>query len=230
MEIIKKPLTNGQYLTTEYVKDSIFWHHTAGPTAEGAWRWWNETPERVGTPYIIDRNGVTIEAFDPKMWAFHLGIIGDDNYFERHSVNIELVSCGRLYYQSGQFIFYPLYPNTMYPRVIPESEVYEFKKPWRGHSFYHKYSDEQVLAAKDLLGHILDTFPTIKIEPIKDFYEYNPKVITDHIPGMWAHSTVRPDKDDIFPYPPLLKAFDEVITSRNIPASLPKSPPKSSKK
>lgn len=214
MEIIKKHLTNGQYITREYEKNSIFLHHTVGPTAEGAWKWWNETPERVGTPYIIDRNGVIIECFDPKYWAYHLGITGDDNYHEMHSINIELVSCGKLYKDGNLFKFYPLYPNTMYPKIIPSEEVYEFKKSWKGHTLYHKYTDIQIQALQELLKYILNLFPTIRINfPLGKFYEFDQDVIDKHLTGLWSHSTVRADKDDIYPYPPFLEVLETLGTS-----------------
>ena len=211
MEIIKKYLSNGQYLTHEYEKTSVFLHHTCGLTAEGAWAWWNETPERVGTPFIIDRNGKIIECFNPKIWAYHLGIRGDDNYHEKHSVSIELVSGGGLYLDNGEFRFYPLYPNKLYYTVIPKKDVCELEKPWRGFKYYHKYSDEQIGALKELLLWILSEFPSIEIQnPLGDFWEYNPDVVDNHLKGVWSHSTVRPDKSDIFPYLPLIAMLEEV--------------------
>ena len=94
MEIVKKYLTNGQYVSTEDEKRSVILHHTVSLNADSAWRWWNTTPERVGTQYIIDRDGTIIECFDPKFWAFHLGVVGDDNWHESHSVAIEIVAAG----------------------------------------------------------------------------------------------------------------------------------------
>jgi len=226
MEIIKKHLSNGQYLTHEYDKTSIFLHHTCGLTAEGAWAWWNETPERVGTPFIVDRNGKIIECFNPKIWAFHLGISGDDNYHEKHSVNIELVSGGGLYLDKGEFRFYPLYPNKLYYTVIPKEDVYEFDKPWRGFKYYHKYTEAQIEALKGLICLILKDFPTIEIQfPLGDFWEYKPEVIIDHLKGLWSHSTVRPDKSDIFPYPPLIEmlgGISEIMNAKKVPETEPK--------
>lgn len=227
MEIIKKYLDNGQYLTHEYEKTSLFLHHTAGLSAEGAWSWWNQTPERVGTPYIIDRNGVIVECFNPKIWAYHLGVRGDDNYHEMHSVSIELVAGGRLYKEGAEFRFYPLYPNKLYYKIIPEEDVFIMDKEWRGHLYYHIYTEAQISALKELMRLIFGIFPKMNImAPLGQFYEYNEDVITKKLPGLWSHSTVRPDKDDIFPYPPLLKALDEVISSLHIPQKELNSPVK----
>jgi len=211
MDIIKKHLTNGQYLTTEDEKFSQFLHHTVSTNAMSAWRWWNSTPDRVGTPYIIDRDGSIMECFPASMWAFHLGIVGDDNWHEKHSVNIEIVSAGPLRYEDGKFIFYPLWPNKIHFTVIPEKEIYSFKKPWKGHEHWHAYSEAQIDAIKWLIGRNALDFPSLGLDnDIDEIFEFNPKVVEDHIPGIWTHNTVRENKSDPFPYPPLIKALKEV--------------------
>lgn len=208
MGIVKKHLTNGQYISQPYEKYSQFLHHTVGTDAMSAWRWWNSTPDRVGTPYIIDRDGVIFECFDPKFWAYHLGIKGDDNWHEKHSVNIELVSSGALKYEDKEFRFYPLWPNKLHYTTIPEDEVYTFDKPWRGFKHWHRYSDDQIDALVWLMGKNALEFPTLGFDnDIEGIFEYQPEVITNHLPGIWAHSTVRKDKTDPFPYPPLIKAL-----------------------
>lgn len=211
MDIIKKHLTNGQYLTTQYEKTSQFLHHTVGLTAMSAWRWWNSTPQRVGTAQIIDRDGSIWECFDPSMWAFHLGIEGDDNWQEKHSINIELVSGGPLRYIDKEFRFYPLWPNKTHYKVIPEDEVYAFTKPWRGFEFWHKYTDDQLESLKWLIGKNTLNFPTLVIDnDIDSIFEFNQKVLDQHIGGIWTHGTVNKHKNDPFPYPPLIEALKEV--------------------
>lgn len=213
MDLVKKHLTNGQYLTTKYEKHSQFLHHTIGTNAMSAWRWWNSTPQRVGTPFIIDRDGVIIECFPASMWAFHLGIVGDDNWHEKHSINIELVSAGPLRFVEKEFRFYPLWPNKLYFTVIPEEEVYNFKKPWKGFQHWHSYTEDQLESLKWLIGKNVLDFPFLGFNNnIDDIFKFNPEVIDDHLPGIWTHGTVRESKSDIFPYPPLIEALKEVQT------------------
>jgi len=222
MEIIKKYLTNGQYLTAEYEKNSLFLHHTAGLNAEGAWQWWNQTPERVGTPFIIDRNGSVIECFNPKVWAFHLGITGDDNFHEMHSVSIELVAGGQLYEKGNEYYFYPLYPNIQYFTKIAKEETITFKQPWRGFNTYHIYTDKQLESLKEVINYTLSMFPTIQIQaPLGKFYEFNTEIITNHRGGLWSHSTVRADKTDIIPQPSLLQMLEEIAKPSQSPESVP---------
>lgn len=211
MDIIKKHLTNGQYLTSQDEKVSQFLHHTVGLSAMSAWRWWNSTPQRVGTAQMIDRDGSIWECFDPSMWAYHLGVVDDDNWHEKHSINIELVSGGPLRYIDKEFRFYPLWPNKIHYTVIPEKEVYMFNKPWKGHEFWHKYTDSQLESLKWLIGKNVLTFPTLVIDnDIDKIFKYNSDVLSEHLGGLWTHGTVRKDKTDPFPYPPLIEALKEV--------------------
>lgn len=208
---MKKYLDRGQYLTTQDEKRSIFLHHTVGTNTMSAWRWWNSTRDRVGTPYIIDRDGTIMEVFDPSMWAFHLGIRGDDNWQEKHSINIELVSSGPLRLEEGDYRFYPLWPNKMRFTSIPADEVTTLKKAYHGHKHWHSYTEAQYESLKWLIGRLYMDFPSLVVDNDLDkFHEYNKKVIDDHIPGIWAHSTVRKDKSDVVPFPELIAALKEV--------------------
>jgi len=211
MQIIKKHLTNGQYITEEFEKFSLFLHHTISTTWQSAWRWWNSTPERVGTAYIIGRKGEIIECFDPGVHAYHLGIKGDDNWQEKHSIGIEIVSAGPLRLVDNIFRFYPLWPNKSTYSVINPSESYSFADPWKGHTYWHAYSNEQVESLKWLIGKLYLDFPSLSLDgDIEKIFEYDFDVVKNHIPGIHAHCTVRQDKSDIFPYPPLIEALKEV--------------------
>lgn len=217
MDIVKKHLTNGQYLTSEYEKLSQFLHHTIGLTAMSAWRWWNSTPDRVGTPYIIDRDGTILECFDPKLWAYHLGIRGDDNWQEKHSINIEVVSAGPLRLEGKEFIFYPLWPNKTAAKVISNDEVFEFDEPWKGHKYWHKYTEAQIDSIVWLIGRNLLEFPTLSIDNnIDDIFEYDSDVVNKHLAGLFTHNSVRKDKSDVFPYPPLIEALKGLQKEMNL--------------
>ena len=234
MDIVKKHLTNGQYLTHLFEKTSVFFHHTISTNAMSAWRWWNSTPDRVGTCYIIDRDGSIIECFDPKMWAFHLGVRGDDNYHEKHSINVELVSAGPLRLVDGEFRFYPLWPNKLRYTAIPEAEVHSFKKEWKGFKHWHLYTEDQLESVKWLTGKLALDFPKLGIDNnIDEIFDWNPKILTDHLSGIWTHCSVRQDKSDIFPYPPIISALKEVqaeLTSVRKASKIPEVEIKAKKK
>ena len=217
MKLIKKYLTNGQYITEPTEKKSIFLHHTCGLNAEGAWRWWNSTPDRVGTAYIIGRDGTVVECFDPSNWAFHLGIKGD-HFQDKCSVGIELVSAGGLYLMDGEYRFYPLWPNKTRFTVIPKEDVVSIPAGWRGYKFFHKYTDAQILATEELINMLAEKFPTIPLGKTgTKFYEYNEKVVGNRLGGIWAHSSVREDKSDIYPDVNLLKMVSRLNKLPELP-------------
>jgi N-acetyl-anhydromuramyl-L-alanine amidase AmpD len=44
----------------------------------------------------VERDGTIFEVFDPRFWAFHLGLAGTGGSAERRSIGIEMASEGRL--------------------------------------------------------------------------------------------------------------------------------------
>lgn len=217
-KIIKKHLSNGQYFPTPSEKSNIFLHHTAGMTAAGAWGWWEQTPDQIGVPYIIDRNGDIFECFDPKSWAYHLGVKGQAHDDEKFSIGIEIVAAGHLYGEHKN-MFMPLYPNTTSAKEIPADDICVLEKPFVGNINYHAYSDEQIISLCQLLGQIKVEYPQIPFP--KEFttamLEYDPKNIEAMtkgvLKGIYGHHSVRADKDDLFPQPNLIMALDALMKS-----------------
>lgn len=208
-KIVKSPLSNGQYLSWPYQKTVVFLHHTAGTSAQGAIAWWNQTPERIGTPYVIDRNGTIFETFDPKFWAYHLGVRGDDDSQEKNSIGIELVAAGAI----REKMFYPLWPNKAGAIKIPDEDICQLDKPWVNGSTYHKYTDEQIISLCQLLFKIKADFKSMvypKSVSNKEF-TFNKDVIAKDLKGIYGHNSVRPDKDDIFPQPNLIEAINQLL-------------------
>lgn len=230
-KVFKKYLTNGQYLTGETPDKAIILHHTAGLTAAGAWEWWNQTPERVGVAYIIDRNGQIWECFDPTNWAYHLGIPKDNHGLEKASIGIEIVSAGHLYPDAHGVCnqFMPLYPNKAGAHTITDNIV-TFEEPYRGHKVFHGYTDEQIINLCQLIADLKSRFPGIEIPKIlpEKFYEFDASVAKQVKGGIWSHTTVRLDKDDIFPQVELLLALKktcDLISTEPVVKSKPTNTP-----
>jgi N-acetyl-anhydromuramyl-L-alanine amidase AmpD len=211
-KITKKYLTNGQYVGTPQVKTGIVIHHTAGMNAQGAWAWWNQTPDRVGTPYLIDRDGSILECFDPKNWAFHLGIKGDDDYQEKCTIPIEIVAAGQLRGPKNN-MFYPLFPNLNRGIEINSKEICTLDKEFRGFKTYHAYTDAQIISLCQLVCNLKSLFPTIELPKSlpANFNQYDSNVIVKHQKGIFTHSTVRQDKNDTIPQPNLLLALNATL-------------------
>lgn len=212
MKIIKKYLDNNQYYTREYDKEFIFVHFTAGTTADGAINWWNQTKAHVGTAFVIDddNEGTIYETFNPKQYAYHLGL-KQTSYLDKHSIGIEVVSPGPLRKEGGKFMFYPLWPNKNAGKEIPKDRVIELDKEWRGHKYYHKISDAQCKALQDLIIKLVKDFDIKLQDSLKGWNEYNEKVITEKLPGIWAHTTVRKDKMDMPPQIAVMNVIREVF-------------------
>ncbi len=209
MEIVSNVRLKGdQFYPQARDKNQIYLHHTAGLNAKGAINWWNQTPENVGTAYVIERDGTIYEVFDPKAWAFHLGVKGDSNIAETDSIGIEIVAGGHLNrLKNGKLAFMPLYPKEIGAKEIPGNEIIELQEEWRGYKFYHKYTDAQIESVVGLISHLVKEFGISIQKDLKDFFEYSPEGPLSGKPGLYSHTTVRKDKDDIYPDPELLKAI-----------------------
>jgi len=77
------PFPENKYFKEEFPKTQIVLHHTvSGPSIEGDVSTWINGKYNVGTPIIIDRDGVPWQLFGSKYWAYHLGT-GDHNQDKR---------------------------------------------------------------------------------------------------------------------------------------------------
>lgn len=101
MRIVQYPLPPTQFVpeptssTRKYQR--VILHNTAGYSATSAIDWWKQTPERVATPYVIDRDGTVYQCYNPADgWAYHLGVGQKRLWWEKTSLGIELVNIGPL--------------------------------------------------------------------------------------------------------------------------------------
>lgn len=205
-------LLNNQFYPQIEEKKSIFLHHTAGTNARSCIEWWNKTPDHVGAAYVIDRDGTVYEAFDPRSWAYHLGIKGDDDFHEKFGIGIEIVSLGGLHrLPSGNTVYAPAWPATSPSIPVGTEDTFALEK-YRGYDVFHRYTPAQISSVVELIKYLAYTF-NIRIQPNLDgFWEYNENVVKCHWTGLWSHTTVREDKSDIFPQPELIQAFKDAFS------------------
>jgi N-acetyl-anhydromuramyl-L-alanine amidase AmpD len=170
MRLRNNPLPTGQFIPfdsanpgPEYIQ--IVPHYTAGFSADSSIAGWKADPDRVGTPYIIERDGTVVQTLDPdKGWLWHLGgnnsIVVPNNKIKgnpiittqastinRRSLGIELANIGHL----------TLKRDTLYSYVGPfckltETEKY-WKAPqlWRGFQYWERFTTPQLSALKELV-------------------------------------------------------------------------------
>ena len=77
-------LSDDMYYRQETKKSLIVLHHTVGGTAQSTIKYWDTDPRHIATAYVVSRGGTVFEVFDPKYWAWHLGV--KDRDIEKRSI------------------------------------------------------------------------------------------------------------------------------------------------
>lgn len=163
-------MDQNSYYADPHPKDAIFLHHT-----EGYFRpdWvissWDRNKSnstnkiRNGASMVIggkDPNdldnsfdGKVFQAFPPYAWAHNLSIKAKNNTFiNQKSISLELCNYGPLI-ESLDGSFY----SRTHVR-IPEDQICELDKPFRGSVYFHKYTDKQLEALGKLLPILSERF------------------------------------------------------------------------
>ena len=188
VDVKKLLLHEDQYYHSREKKTHIFLHHTAGGSALSTIQWWNQTKDRVGTAFIIERDGTIYQVFESWQWAYALGVKGATD-LEKASIQIEICSWGGLTIKDNKYF------NYAGKEVRPENVVHA-EGEYRGSKHFESYTGLQIVSLGNLLKHLKLEY-SINIRPIPKFWEYRDwKTL---LPGVWSHTTVRKDKQDIFP-------------------------------
>jgi len=205
MKIIQIPYHNEGYFKEEVKKTQIYLHHTAGgPSASSVWKWWENDGKRIATCIVIDRNGTITQGFSSKYWAYHLGVkqtqfIGANIPYinlDKISIGIELCNWGQLTEKNGKFY------NYVNSEVL-SSDVIKLSTPHRGFEYFQTYTDKQIDAVKYLLLLWKDKYQ-INIKYNENIWDYNINALKG-VNGLYTHNSVRKDKVDVYPYPPLIE-------------------------
>lgn len=207
MKVVNHNFNTNQYYKQEMPKRIIVLHHTvSGVGVSGDIKWWEQTPERVATPVIIDREGTVHQIFEPKYWAHHLGIkswmlkqmgstVSNDR-LNQISIGIEIDSWGGLVQKNGKYYNFA-------GGEIPACNVQAYPKGYRGYYFYEKYNTAQILALQELLQKYSKDF-SISLKYNEDMWDFNSRALRGTW-GLWSHTSFRPDKSDCHPQPELIQ-------------------------
>jgi len=221
-----------QYLDKdEYVRDygkieplGFFLHHTAGwDNPYNTVSMWNKDKRgRVATQYVIGgsnvkgktkHDGVVVECFPNNYLGWHLGKVGKFS-ISKLSGGVELCNFG---YVTKKGDKYYTYVNT---EVKPEY-VCDLGYKFRGHQYWHAYTDEQIESLRLLILHLRDIYPKMDlvnglpkllkkgVHP-KDAFEFNTDAYNAKQFGLWTHTNVRKDKFDCFPQPELVEMLKQL--------------------
>lgn len=213
------PLNKGEYYEEVVKKKTIYIHHTAGGNRpDWTIAGWNGDRSkkgerlRVATAYVLGGisttdndvkwDGVICKCFPEEKWAHHLGTTEVNNkQLNQESIGIEICNYGPITKSAnGMFLNYV-------NKLVPKEMVVELEKPYQGFYFYHKYSDKQIAALRELLLDLAARF-TIDLksglQPLLNQNKGNAAFLLnkDAIagkPGVWTHTNVRKDKFDCSP-------------------------------
>jgi len=209
--IVQYPFSTNQYMQEEYPKKQIFLHHTAGNHDPfGVFRWWEANQERVAVCAVIGgrpdandnwRDGEIVQGYSSKFWAYHLGLrqavfaqFGVPYQpLDKTSIAIEICNWGELRYINGKFY---TYVNT----IVPRDQVVQLN--YRGSQYFHAYTDAQIESVRQLLVYWGNRY-NIPLTYNPNMFEVNAKALAG-MPGVWTHTSVRYDKNDLAPQPKLL--------------------------
>lgn len=210
MNIKQVSFLDSQYIAEEHPKKQIYLHHTAGnPDGVKVFQHWEANPERIATCVTISGqgpgcvDGQIVQGFSSKYWAFHLGL--KESTFQKAgvkyqsldkiSIGIEICNWGQLTQKDGKFY-------TYVNRELPASQVCELEKPFKGHKFFHNYTDAQIESVKQLLLLWKERYK-IPLDYYEDIWDITPRALKA-ASGVFTHNSVRRDKVDVYPHPKLI--------------------------
>lgn len=186
-------LSSSRFLQQRFPKDLIVLHHTAGGSARSTFNWWESQASRIATAYIVERDGTIYEVFDPRDWAFHLGIRGTNGSVDKRSIGIEMASEGGLLkHTDGRFYSFDQIKDS----CRFDGGVYDHGAKWRSYRHYAAYTAPQMASVTRLVDHLCDTFSIPRKTP-KDHLAFDKNLYG--FTGIVGHHHVRADKTDLHP-------------------------------
>jgi N-acetyl-anhydromuramyl-L-alanine amidase AmpD len=203
-------LKESQFFAELSLKTQIYLHHTAGGgNAEAVSRYWNGNTERIATAFIIGADGLIVQCFSSKHWAWHLGV-GQKEFkaqgvpytnLNKTSVGIEVCNWGYLKEKNGHFY------NYVNARV-PDSMVTTLETPYKGYKHWYKYTDAQIESTRQLVVYLCETYDIPK-EYRSEIFGLDKEAFKG-TPGIYTHNSVRKDKSDIYPCPRMIEMLKKL--------------------
>lgn len=209
-KIVQVRLKETQYYQEVHPKKQIVIHHTvSNGNAKNVVAGWAKTPARIGTAFIIDREGVIHQCFSSKHWAHHLGTKSKRNkQLNQQSIGIELCAWGPLKRSPIKSSVKATFTSSV-GTVVPNDEVIELEKPFRGSKYYQKYTDKQLNSLQILLTYLCETYNIPKTYN-PEMWEYSSSAMNGS-PGIWSHTSFRKDKSDCLPQVELIKIIQNLM-------------------
>lgn len=206
------------YIKEETPKKQIYLHHTAGGGhAPSVFKYWAGTGDRVATCVVIGESGEIAQGYSSKYWAYHLGLKqGIFNAtgikyqsLDKISIGVEICNWGYLKpVKEGGKVKYINYVG----RAIPESQVTKLDTPYKGYTYWHSYTKEQIASLKELLIYWNETYG-IPLDYNEDIWAICPRALAAE-QGVYTHNSVRKDKFDVYPHPELIEMLKSLTDEK----------------
>lgn len=208
------PMKTSQYIKTETEKNMIVLHHTAGNSSGVTTikHWDNDGRGRIATCVVISgkgnssntSDGEICQAFSSKYWGYHLGLKQDIfrakgvpyKSIDKISIGVEICNWGHLKKKGDKFYNYV-------DREIPLDQVCELEKPYKGHKYYHAYTDAQIESVRQLLLYWKGVYGIDLTYREKDMWDISVSGLKGEN-GVYTHNSFRKDKSDIYPCPRMI--------------------------
>ena len=213
-KIKQVPLKESQYLKEETKKLQIVLHHTAGnSSAPSTIKMWDADDRgRIATCVVISGKGLSKDTFDgeiaqafsSKFWAYHLGLKQDIfrsvgvpyRSLDPLCIGVEICNWGPLTNKNGKYFNYV-------NREVPADQVCELSVPYKGHKYYHAYTDAQIESVRQLLIYWNKVHGIPLDYNEKDMWNISANALKA-VPGVYTHNSYRKDKSDISPQPKMI--------------------------
>lgn len=196
-------LASSLFNAVEQEKDLIVLHYTAGGSARSAFDTWVQRANKVATAYIADLDGTIYELFDPRFWAFHLGLSGAAAAgfkHDRRSIGIEIVNQGILRPDASKPDQLNWWPNDFRTKFCLKSEQSRYvAASYRGFDFHAAFPGVQIESTCQLVRHLCDRFSIPKrLPPVAMRPEFDIQ-LAGGFKGVISHQNFRKDKFDVGP-------------------------------
>lgn len=192
-------LPQRDYYQEPYKKNLIILHFTAGRDARGAYATWLNSPEHVGTSYIVDTDATIYELFNPSHWAYHLGIKGVSAH-DKRSIGIEIANVGPLKPSPADSNVLNWWPNNWSAKWCGKDQTDRYvEAKFRGVGCFASFPDAQMNSVGALVSYLCERFDIKKtLPPSTRRSEYDLSYFRSYT-GIAAHQNFRADKWDIGP-------------------------------
>lgn len=190
-----------QYVPEPTPKSLLVLHHTVGGSWRSTFDWWRTTPERIGTAYLVERDGAVFEVFDPRSWAYHLGLKGVGSRVDRRAIGIEICSEGGL--RRGPAVSHAEPGGELYAfgstaaRSIFRGETHRVPgMGFRGFEWFAAYTEPAIESVVRLVDRLCSEHGVPRRTPA-DHLGFDAALFD--FEGIVGHHHLRADKSDVHP-------------------------------